>query len=175
MDCQPNAEFVQIVNVKRNHWILISTVNCPLYTVDIYDSMHLSLSTRMKKPVADLLQAPSKEITTRYRVKRLPLDIVMCSGSQEAVTVVFLQWPLQQAFVMALTQLQLPSLSHACGPILCSALKRSLCPCSRTSIEHGSRQPKQAVQNCSLSFALANYQMMEQQWWSVVRAQSGTM
>ena len=67
MDPQPSAEFVQIVNVNRNHWILISTVNCPPSTVDVYDSMHLSLSMRLKKLVADLLQAPSKEITIRYR------------------------------------------------------------------------------------------------------------
>ena len=66
MDPQTSAEFLQILNVNRNHWILISTVNCPPSTVDVYDSMHLSLSPRLKKLVADLLQSPSKEITIRY-------------------------------------------------------------------------------------------------------------
>ena len=60
MDPQPSAEFVQILNVNRNHWILISTVNCPPSTVDVYDSMHLSLSPRLKKLVADLLRSPIK-------------------------------------------------------------------------------------------------------------------
>ena len=102
MDSQPSAEFVQIVNVNRNHWILISTVNCPPYTVDVYDSVHLSLSTHVKKLVADFLQAQSKEITIWYREVQY--------SSQEAVIVVFWQWPLQQAFVMELTHLH--SVTH---------------------------------------------------------------
>ena len=100
---------------------------------------------------------------------------MMCSDSQIAVTVVFLQWPLQQAFVMEDPFTVIPSLSHACGPILCSALKRSRCQCSHTSIKRGNQRRKQAIQKCSLSFALADFQMMEQQWWSVLRAQSHTM
>ena len=67
MDPQPNTEFVQILNVNRNHWIVISTVNCPQSTIDVYDSMQLSLSPHLKKLVADLLQSPNQEITIRYR------------------------------------------------------------------------------------------------------------
>lgn len=67
MDPQGNREFVQILNVQNNHWILISTVGCPPSTINVYDSMHLSLSPRLKKLVADLMQSPSEKIVIRYR------------------------------------------------------------------------------------------------------------
>ena len=63
MDPQANTEFVQILNVNRNHWIVISTVKSPPSNIDVYDSMHLPLSSRLKRLVADLLQSPNQEIT----------------------------------------------------------------------------------------------------------------
>ena len=67
MDPQGSTEFVQIVNINRNHWVVISTVKCSPSTIDVFDSLHLSLSSHLKKLVANLLQSPSKEITIRYR------------------------------------------------------------------------------------------------------------
>ena len=46
MDPQASTEFVQILNWIY-HWILISTVNCPPSTIDIYDSLELSLSLHL--------------------------------------------------------------------------------------------------------------------------------
>ena len=66
MNPQPNREFVQVLNVNRNHWIIISTINCPPSTVSVYDSFHLPLSSRLKKLAADLMQSPSKAITIQY-------------------------------------------------------------------------------------------------------------
>ena len=42
---QPD-EFVQILNVSSNHWILISTIGCPPATVNVYDSLHGTLPAR---------------------------------------------------------------------------------------------------------------------------------
>ena len=66
MDPQPNREFVQVLNVNRNHWIIISTINCPPSTVSVYDSFHLPLLSRVKKLAADLMQSPNKAITIQY-------------------------------------------------------------------------------------------------------------
>ena len=41
----PDKEFVQIVNIKDNHWIAISTVGChEAATVRVFDSFDLRLS-----------------------------------------------------------------------------------------------------------------------------------
>ena len=64
---QPD-EFLQVLNVNENHWILISTIGCPLSTVNIYyDSLHGTLSSTTRRLVADLLQSPLPQITLRYQ------------------------------------------------------------------------------------------------------------
>ena len=102
MDPQRNKEFIQILNVRNNHWIIISTFGCPPSTIDVYDSMHLRLSTHLKKLVADLMQSPSKEIVIRYRdvqwqsggsdcgLFALAFATSLCSGI-DPVTVTFTQ------------------------------------------------------------------------------------
>ena len=32
------GEFVQILNIQRNHWMLVSTVGCQMGHVNVYDS-----------------------------------------------------------------------------------------------------------------------------------------
>ena len=62
---QPD-EFIQILNLNNNHWIVISTIGCPAATVNVYDSLHSTLPSRAQRVVADILQCQSTHITVRY-------------------------------------------------------------------------------------------------------------
>lgn len=62
---QPD-EFLQILNVNGNHWILISTFGCPSATVNVYDSLHGTLPPTAQRVVADMLQCKEACITIRY-------------------------------------------------------------------------------------------------------------
>ena len=48
-DVYHNHEFVQCLNVFNNHWITISTVGCVPLVVNVYDSLHVELTTSLKK------------------------------------------------------------------------------------------------------------------------------
>ena len=61
------GEFIQVLNVANNHWIMISTVGCPPSTIDVYDSFHGTLSSRSKRLVADILHDKSQSFTIRYQ------------------------------------------------------------------------------------------------------------
>ena len=60
------GEFVQILNIQRNHWMLVSTVGCQMGHVNVYDSLHLHLSSKTKTVVADLLRHEGSTITLHY-------------------------------------------------------------------------------------------------------------
>ena len=62
---QPD-EFLQVLNVNKNHWILISTIGCPPSTVNVYDSLHGRLSSQAQRVVADLIQSQAADVTLRY-------------------------------------------------------------------------------------------------------------
>ena len=62
---QPD-EFLQVLNVNENHWILIYTIECPPSTVNVYDSLHGRLSSQALRVVADLIQSRAADITLRY-------------------------------------------------------------------------------------------------------------
>ena len=59
-------EFLQILNVRGNHWILLSTIGCPPATVNVYHSLHGHLLPPAQRVVADLLQCKEANITIRY-------------------------------------------------------------------------------------------------------------
>ena len=61
---QPD-EFLQILNVSGNHWILLSTIGCPPATINVYDSLHGNLPPHAQRVVADLLQCKEANITIR--------------------------------------------------------------------------------------------------------------
>ena len=66
--------FVQIVNThptgRGNHWILLSTINCPPLTIDVYDSMNSEwLSTDSERSIAKLMRIP---LTERFITVRFP-------------------------------------------------------------------------------------------------------
>ena len=58
--------FIQILNVSGNHWITVSTVECPTGTIRVYDSLNLSLTTSLKRLVADLMMYSGSKITIEH-------------------------------------------------------------------------------------------------------------
>ena len=58
--------FIQIINVSGNHWITMSTLVCLPRTTKVYDSLNLSLTTSLKRLVADLMLRGGKKITIQH-------------------------------------------------------------------------------------------------------------
>ncbi len=72
------GELVQILNINNNHWITISSSqNQSETTVNIYDSLHMTLSPVTKKIIASLFQNRSKCIKIVYH------DVQWQSGSSD--------------------------------------------------------------------------------------------
>ena len=46
---------VQIVNIRNNHWCIMSTVGCDEGVVNVYDSMYVSLSSATVRIIASLI------------------------------------------------------------------------------------------------------------------------
>jgi len=51
-----DSQFIQIVNVNANHWVVVSTVNCSPGMIRIYDSMQVSLTTLLLKQISALIK-----------------------------------------------------------------------------------------------------------------------
>ena len=66
MEPQGGREFVQIVNIGHNHWITLSTIGCQPGHINVYDSLHMTLSSDVKELIADLLQWKGNYITIHY-------------------------------------------------------------------------------------------------------------
>ena len=61
------GEFVQIVNVRGNHWITVSNIGCQLNHLNVYDSIpHGDISLRAKQQIAALLFTQAKAITLNF-------------------------------------------------------------------------------------------------------------
>ena len=65
-DVHQEKEFVQILNLSASHWITISTVDCPLGTIRVYDSLQLGLNSSLKRLIADLMFHQGKKIKIEY-------------------------------------------------------------------------------------------------------------
>ncbi len=59
-------KFVQILHANSNHWITISTIQCPPSPVKVYDTNHERLNSQMKSTIADLLQTDQNFIVVEY-------------------------------------------------------------------------------------------------------------
>lgn len=60
----PTNKFVQILNVRTNHWITVSNVDCGPNTIKVYDSMcGLQYNDKFNCQVAALLDCTSDSIT----------------------------------------------------------------------------------------------------------------
>ena len=71
------GEFVQILNLGRSHWNTVSTIGCRPAQVKVYDSMHMHLTTSVKKTLVELLQTKSNKITIEY------MDMQLQKGSSD--------------------------------------------------------------------------------------------
>ena len=59
---------VQVINVDRNHWLCLSTIDAPAWVIDVYDSMPSSSKSSMslKSQAAAILKTSEKAFTLRY-------------------------------------------------------------------------------------------------------------
>ena len=71
------GEFVQILNAGRSHWMTVSTIGCAPGEINIYDSLHLKLSSTNKKVVSDLMMYKGQAITVNY------IDVQWQSGGAD--------------------------------------------------------------------------------------------
>ena len=61
------GQFVQILNVNRNHWTTVSNLMCPPGTVYVYDSLpSIDLHSRTKVQIAAILCSPEREINVGF-------------------------------------------------------------------------------------------------------------
>ena len=60
------GEFVQVLNVGRNHWVTISFVSYAPNYVRVYDSLHLRLSSTTKKIVPSIMHCTGEHISIEY-------------------------------------------------------------------------------------------------------------
>ena len=62
-----HEEFVQVLNIRGNHWVTISNVNCPPNHINVFDSMlYGDLPTRSKQQIAAIMFTESKDITLNF-------------------------------------------------------------------------------------------------------------
>ena len=65
--------FVQIINIHRNQWIVVSNFGCSEGTLNIYDSMYPTLSLQTKKQICSFWKSPIDQITFQMvNVQRQP-------------------------------------------------------------------------------------------------------
>ena len=72
-----SGQFVQIVNTRPkgpgSHWLLLSTVNCPSYTIDVYDSTNAKcITTDTEFSLAKLMHIPESQTSITIRFKNSP-------------------------------------------------------------------------------------------------------
>ena len=62
------ADFVQIINLSRNHWVCVSNINCPPGMVDVYDSIlaYSTGSVALRKQVAAILKTQNRNFELRF-------------------------------------------------------------------------------------------------------------
>ena len=63
-----SANFVQIINIKRQHWVCASNINCPAGVVDVYDSVpRMSYNCKiLQKQLAALAKTIHRELEIRF-------------------------------------------------------------------------------------------------------------
>jgi hypothetical protein len=63
------TEFVQILHTGHSHWVTVhaTQADCTSGIVNVYDSLHPSLTIKLKKQIACLLFSDQNEITVNYR------------------------------------------------------------------------------------------------------------
>ena len=57
---------VQILHMRGNHWVCVSTIGCPPDTIDVYDSLYSSLPAYGQEQLATILQTTGKHMIVRF-------------------------------------------------------------------------------------------------------------
>ena len=136
---EPQAgEFVQIVCVRNNHWICMSTVGCRPSTINVYDSLHGQLDTHTQKL---LMQSKQRHIEVYYAdVQRqsgandsglfsIAFATSTCSG-EDPTTITFQQKDICSHLLSCIQSRKLTSFpirSNHCRPKLIQ--KGNICAC----------------------------------------------
>ena len=60
-----SGEFVQIINVRNNHWCVVSTVGCEKGVVNVYDSLYSSVSDCMTHLIASMVSSSASNLVVR--------------------------------------------------------------------------------------------------------------
>ena len=60
-----SGEFVQIVNVRNNHWCVVSSVGCEEGVVNVYNSLYSSVSEDTVSLVASMVHSSASSLVVR--------------------------------------------------------------------------------------------------------------
>ena len=103
--------FIQVLIVRKSHWITVSTIDCPPSTINIYDSLHEMLPEKIKNLIADLMQSQHQTITVNYmNVQRqsnngncgpfaLAYAASLCESQQDPTEIVYNECNMRQHLV----------------------------------------------------------------------------
>ena len=58
-------EFLQIINVKNNHWCVVSTVGCETGIINLYDSLYGSVDLETEYLIAGMVFSPASKLTIK--------------------------------------------------------------------------------------------------------------
>ena len=95
---------------NENHWITVSTIGCPPSTINVYDSLHGTVSMHTQRVVADILQSQKAAISFQLQdvqwqgnewdcgLFALANATTLCNG-MDPCTVVYLQSAMRQHFL----------------------------------------------------------------------------
>lgn len=72
------AEGVQILNENSNHWVCISTRECPPDTVNVYDSVKTKISTHITRQVSYILHSQADSISFRVMYAQQQTGVSDC-------------------------------------------------------------------------------------------------
>ena len=59
------GEFVQIINVRNNHWCVVSTVGCEKGVVNVYDSLYSSVLDSTTHLIASMVSSSASKLVVR--------------------------------------------------------------------------------------------------------------
>ena len=73
------TNFVQILNVRRSHWVCVSTKNCNPSTVEVFDSYRTgNMAFSDKEAIASMIRSTDKVITLSFPSIQQQLDSSSC-------------------------------------------------------------------------------------------------
>ena len=73
------ADFVQVINLSRQHWVCVSNIDCPPGIVDVYDSIlaYSTGSVALRKQVAAILKTQNRTFELHF------VDVQCQSGGSD--------------------------------------------------------------------------------------------